>query len=915
MFRDRADTQSQPPRAFARLAASAASLALLALLLPLVASASQAHHSRPSTDAHRPSAAGGCAKRSGGRRTTSTECAAKRTARHVAHAVTPRSQKVAPLSHNSLPPAPTPTPTAKPRETAGKPNETMGKKEAGGSPKQEPGAGNPPAGAGSGPAGEEVEGGPEGGEGEGGAASAATEAGQGNLPVEDDELLSDPIDPRFLTDVPFGKRSFWLQPWRAYIDTWPASRLLESVGINFQTRPEEAEATARILQESGFKLARTQISWSALSYTSPTTFNASHLASIGARLTAMHNHGLRPLIVLDANSELPTPFKLVKLETTAAAPAGAQMVKLTPASAAQVVPGRTGFNGLTWRGAADVLITSVSAGDVASLSRPLPRALAAGGHSGTTLRYAPFQAPTLADGATNPEFEATLKGWLSYVSAVCQEAASVVGAGGYDIEIWNELTFGSRFLNSENYYSATSESEGEPGSEGEEEESAGEAQGEDETEAQAEGEAEAAAATLAADAPAKTAKTKHVKSRIAIVDKAIRKALLDETVAYVRNPANGISPAVGITDGFASQTPFPSGANAPLGLTALSKHPYAGPKDFPAAFREKKIRPINALGERDTSSKQSFTPLFIPTYQSLFPEYWLTATSTETLIRDIAPFTTYVYGFPHGREVGPVGGSPVQKWITEFNQIPGRGVVMAPDETTPLSGGSAALTPADKEHFQAKVALRSIVSNVNKGIAREYFYKAGPGAFGLISPSFFAALEAHPSIYPGNQLGGETMTDMRRMLSRFQGPGPEGPARQLSLVSIRQEGDHAQFAGDGTAAHPPLYDRDVLAVLPFQASPTRFVIPVYVMTRDLLTLYEPLAPDTDIHRFDLPAERFWITLGNLPATANPPAVSAYDPLLNEATPARLVSREGTSAVFEIAATDYPRLLSIDYSGV
>jgi hypothetical protein len=35
----------------------------------------------------------------------------------------------------------------------------------------------------------------------------------------------DPIDRRYLTDVPFGATSFWVQPWRAYMDTWPASRL------------------------------------------------------------------------------------------------------------------------------------------------------------------------------------------------------------------------------------------------------------------------------------------------------------------------------------------------------------------------------------------------------------------------------------------------------------------------------------------------------------------------------------------------------------------------------------------------------------------------------------------------------------------------------------------------------------------
>jgi hypothetical protein len=923
MFRDRAHIKVQRSSAFAQLAANAALLVLLALLLPLAASASQSGHApRTSAAAYKPSAAGDCAKRSGGRRASATECAAKRTAKHAAHVGTPRDTKAVPAPRNSQAPVPTPTAkspqaTSKPAEAGGKPSETGGKKEAGAGAKQEPGA-SAPAEADSGPVGEEGEAGGEGlqeSEGEGGSASPAAEPGRGNLPVETGELLSDPIDPRFLTDVPFGKRSFWLQPWRAYLDTWPASRLLESVGINFPANPKLAEGSAQILQESGFKLARMQISWNALSYETPTTFIPSHLASIGARLTAMHDHGLRPLIVLDADSELPTPFKLVKLETTAAAPAGARTVKLSPASAALVVPSRTGFNGLTWPGAADVLITSVGAGDVASLSRPLRSALAAGSHAATTLRYAPFQSPTLAGGQPNPEYEATLTGWLAYVRAVCDEAASVVGAGGYDIEVWNELSFGSQFLNSENYYSSTSESE--PGSEGEEETGGateGETEGEGESETGTAGEAAVQAGSLSSPRAATATKPKHVKSHKALVSKEIRKALLDETVAYIRNPANGLSPAVGITDGFASETPFPSGADAPLGLTALSKHPYTGAKDFPAAFREEAIRPIDALGGRDTASNKSFTPLFIPEYQSLFPEYWLTATSTETLIRDIAPFTTYIYGFPHGREVGPVGGVPVQKWITEFNLIPGRGKVMGPDEVTPMSGGSATLTPADKEHFQAKVALRSLVSNVNKGITREYFYKAGPGTFGLISQGFFSALEADPGVYPGNQLGGETMTGMRRMLAQFQGPGPQGPARQLTLLSIRQEGNHAQFTGDGTAPHPDLYDRDVLAVLPFQSSPTRFVIPVYVMTRDLLTLYEPLAPASDIHRFDLPAERFWITLGNLPETADPPAVSAYDPLLNESTPARLVSREGTTAVFEIAATDYPRLLNIDYPG-
>lgn len=778
----------------------------------------------------------------------------------------------------------------------------------------------------------------------------------GNLPVETGETVNDPIDPRFLTDVPFGMRSFWIQPWRAYLDTWPAARLLDSLGINFNVSAANADATAQLLQDTGFKLARVGITWAALSYSDPTSFLPDHLASITARLTALHAHGLRPLIVLQAYSGAPTPEKHVVLETVSPAPAGARTVTLTPASAAAVVPGKTGFNELpaAFRGSPNVLITSVGPDGVAALARPLLSALAAGPHGGTTLLYAPFGPPRLANGQPNPEFQATLAGWLNYVGAVCKEAASILGADGFDLEIWNELTFGSAFLNSGHYYSpaegpaeasaapktqASAEASAHPEAEGEAEATPG--SGPEETGPEAGYDSEAGFGAEAENTPeveegpedegavaeepegtpqaasahaATTGAPESAKSHKHKVGKEIHKALLNETVAYVRNPANGISPGVGITNGFASETPFPSGAAAPLGLTALSKHPYVGARNFPADNRVGHVFPLDALGARDTPAKGNFTPLFVPEYQSLLPEYTLTATSTETSIRDLAPFTSYIYHFPHGRDVGPPGGSPVQKWITEYNLIPGKAKVVGPDEVTPQTGASATLSQADKRHFDAKVVLRSLVSMVNKGMSREYFFAAAPGAFSLIDSGFFSALEANPGSYPGDGLGGETMDSLRSMLARFAGPGPAGDARALTLLSIAQEGNHAQFKGDGTAAHPDLYDRDVLAVLPFQSSPTHFVIPVYVMTRDLLTLYDPSAPASEITRFDLPNETFRITLGGLPETSAPPTVSAYDPIHKQSTPASLIARDHETATFEISATDYPRLLSLEYTG-
>jgi hypothetical protein len=752
-----------------------------------------------------------------------------------------------------------------------------------------------------------------------GSASGSTSGGESSprepLPGETGEVVTDPIDPRFLTGVPFGTSSFWIQPWRAYLDTWPASRLLDALGINFNVGPAKAQATAQLLQDSGFKLARREIGWGSLSYSEPTKFtNESELRTI---LSALHDHGLRPLIMLNANSGNPGPAKHLSLETTAAAPAGSQTVTLTPASAAAVVPGKTGFDSLSFGGAPDILITAVGAGDEATLSMPLPSALPAGRHPATTLLYAPFQRPTLPDGQPNPAFQETLAGWLSYVSSVSQLASSVVGPEGYDLEIWNELGFGSQFLNSEHYYSSSSEpaaqaADGATGTEASSEPQNGVESQYGSTAASGEAEAGAAEGESAADGETSGAATEvqqeMTKGQVTL---AVIKALLHETVAYVRDPANGISPSVGITDGFASQSPFPSGAGAPVGLTALSKHPYAGELSYPSAYSFRNIVPLNALGQRDIE-KGSETPLFVPTYDSLFPEFTLTATHTETLIRDIAPFTTDIYGFPHGREVGPPGGSPTQEWVTEYNLSSNHAPVVGPDETTPATGPSATLTSADKQHFQAKVALRSLVADVSKGISREYFYAAAPGGLSLVGEEFFSALESDPSAYPGDGLGGETMTGLRNMLAQFQGPGPEGSARQLTLTAIAQDGNHAQFTGDGTAAHPDLYDRDVLAVFPFQSSPSRFVIPVYVMTRNLLTLYEPNQPNTDIHRFDLPDETFRITIGNLPENSGPPTVSAYDPLRDESTPVSLVSQTGSTATIEIAATDYPRILTLTY---
>jgi hypothetical protein len=656
-------------------------------------------------------------------------------------------------------------------------------------------------------------------------------------------VVADPIDSGYLTAVPFGKSSFWLQPWRAYLDTWPAARLGEAAGINFNVTAAEAPGTARLLGASGFRLARIEVSWNSLSYEDPSRF--ANEAGLLQKLVALRENGLRPLILLNANSGGPTPERQLTLTTVVPAAAGDRTVTLDPASAAAAVPGRTGFDGLGFGGASDVLITAVS-GDVATLSRPLAAALPAGGHPGGTLLYGPFGPPKLANGADNPNFRQTLAGWLQYVETVCREAEAVFGAGGFDVEVWNELSFGSQFLDEANYYS-----------------------------------------------PVRTESSSSVTE-----------ALLAETVAFLRNPANGFSPAIGISDGFASQTPFAAPAKEPPGVTALSKHLYRGPAYFPRTATAPN-GPVNAFGGSESSSSR-----FVPSYTSALPEYFLTATQTETEIRDLAPFTSSVYGVAHGRAATNSGGKTLQTWMTEYNLNTN---TLLPLEASDQDSYIGSLTDGQKERIQAEIVLRSLVSNVAKGMSREYFFAAAHSeGYSLISSPFIEALDANPSAYPGDDAGGPTTSALRRFLDRFAGPGPGGPARQLELLSIAQAGNHAAFQGDGTTAHPDLYYRDLLAVFPFQSAAGKFVVPVYVMTPNLTTVQDRSLPAGSLERFDLRDERFRVTLGNLPESVEPPTVSAYDPLRDESTPARFVSRNGEEAVFEMTAVQYPRLLTIEY---
>ena len=66
-----------------------------------------------------------------------------------------------------------------------------------------------------------------------------------------------------------------------------------------------------------------------------------------------------------------------------------------------------------------------------------------------TLKYAPLHP------VGTPEFEETVAGWIKHTLHVCNLAREA-GVKEFDIEIWNELTFGTHFLNINDYYDKSS---------------------------------------------------------------------------------------------------------------------------------------------------------------------------------------------------------------------------------------------------------------------------------------------------------------------------------------------------------------------------------------------------------------------------------------------------------------------------
>jgi len=421
--------------------------------------------------------------------------------------------------------------------------------------------------------------------------------------------LSGPYEDPLQQEIPFGRNSYELVPWRAYMDTWPASQLLGIFGTSSNgIRGNEAEAFATVLERCGVRTCRVEIGWGSLNHDDPTHLLAHAEKENAALLSALAKHHVRPLILLNANSGYPMPIRSVRVEVVQAAAAGSRTLTLRPEDIAGLRPGYTGLRDQQKRRIGYPLIVATDATTgVCQLSAPLNVDVPAGKLQLADLKYHPFSDAVMADGSVNPFAQETLDGWATYVRTILALGNAAAGPGGFDLEVWNEYTFGSDILDEKRYYSPP------------------------------------------------RSYNKQVSYTAHGLTRSGHEVILPMTIDI----AAAEDPGVGVISGFSNQRPWENGTDMWPGQLGFSRHYYTGantgdfnggsgllsPTTEQEKFRTRKV--LDALGHlegapdpanpRDPWSA-AVDSMFIPTLMVQMPEVRYFGYRTEFQTRDCQPW-------------------------------------------------------------------------------------------------------------------------------------------------------------------------------------------------------------------------------------------------------------------------------------
>ncbi|MDP6380729.1 MAG: hypothetical protein QF662_05225, partial [Phycisphaerae bacterium] len=231
--------------------------------------------------------------------------------------------------------------------------------------------------------------------------------------------------------IPEGKRSLLMQPWRAYAETVPGTKLLNGVGIYYKHIPHNADhdAVIGLFAECGFSFIRLAPHANIMPWDGNKIGGTKEFIE---QLRACKKHNIRPQMVLIGHAYQPCPIRRTSKKVVKDAPKGVR--QLTLDSVDGLVTRYSGISTLTDYVSAEVLFTDINAKtNVVKLSRPLPKELKAGsGVSIATLKTLPLYP------VGTKEFEATVEQMLKYEDAVL-DWLDETDIDDFNLEIWAGL--------------------------------------------------------------------------------------------------------------------------------------------------------------------------------------------------------------------------------------------------------------------------------------------------------------------------------------------------------------------------------------------------------------------------------------------------------------------------------------------
>jgi hypothetical protein len=598
-------------------------------------------------------------------------------------------------------------------------------------------------------------------------------------------------------DVPWPKHSDYRQPWRAFLETRSGAAFLQGIGINYNVPGNEAgdELAVRLLAESGFKTFRIEVGWGSVKWDESGINGAERFLSL---LRLCKQYGIRPTMLLNANHGVPCPTRFFEKKLAADAAKGDRSIKLADSNG--IVAGYSGLNNLSphsyW--ACEAIITSVNPGTgVCQLSKPLPADLKTDEPvKMATLKYLPFYP------VGTPQFEETVQGWLKYAALVTGLVAEA-GIDDFDVELWNELSFGSNFTNIDHYY----------------------------------------------DPPIEP------KAPNFLLPGGSAWELSRRTTEAVKKDHPGARIIWGWSNTTFYHCPI---EKLPPGIDGQSYHPYGtGTRTLPKDEDQPAHPEFNIEG-------------YIPAMEIRMPEGWAHEfLKTECLMRLLNP---------QARQQHPEGTQRFYHYMTEHG--------VAPPECGITDDAGA-------WRIKTLCALRSYCLWLNKGVdVLDYFcaWEKKPDGMGLLPPD----LARLPADAKFEEVATPPMKAVRNLTRAFAGSEPVAADDQkpLEVDVVELEGNRKTFDGDAT--HPPLYERDSFAFLPWQTGKGRYVAAVYVMT------YDATKP--------MPPTRYRLTIEGMGGEFG--TVTLYDPIQDAPVEVKVLKKDKDKLEVEVPVVDYPRLLTM-----